>query len=222
MKLLFVILILVQHGWAAPAVLFPDELGPRIAREAGARLPTGAELNISNIRVNHPIPTSATLRLPTEPPIGLVELEASWVEDGAVKKAVGSALIQAHIPVAVTRAPVQHGETFGDANVRFEQRDITAYLQSGYINDRHSLENLRARGYLRPGTVLGASNTQAPFAITQGQPAELTWKAKGLVITAKVKALDNGNVSQWIRVLNPITKKTLTAQVTGPSQLSLR
>lgn len=156
------------------------------------------------------------------PALGVVNFELAWQDKGKMYRTIGSAVIRVFANVAVAQELLRTGDSLDQAKIQYEERELTKLTQTGYFLSPESLEGKVARGYIRPGTVLGVQNVETPAPIVQGQMLDLIHGTANVRITAKVKALEKGKVGSWIRVENPQSKKVLRAKVTAPGEVSLR
>lgn len=180
-------------------------------------LPGGARFTLERVHVNGTPPPGAIARvLSPRPPIGLLSFELSWTEGGVVRKAHGKATCRAWAKVAVAREPISHGTPIRPDQVSFEERELMPHALTGFFFDAGSLGRLRARGYVRTGSVLDAGNTESPADIERGQAVELIASRGRVRLVAKVVALEKGRRGEWIRVENPMSQRILSARVTGP------
>lgn len=194
-------------------------LRDKLAEEAKKRLPESAKVRVERVFPTDGVPPSATVRLPASGlPLGLVSWEASWGNSVAT----GTATIRAEAPVAVTRVPLRHGENVPADAITMESREISRLHQTGFYSSTADLARLVTKGYLPPGTVLTHANTQAPYAVHRGQTVDLIHRRDNLMVSLKVRALEDGRLSQWIRVINPKSQKNLVARVSDDGEVETR
>ena len=211
--------LIVVHGVGAPAPV----VRPALAKAVAAQLPAGVRVEVGDVSSYAKVSESARLSLVApNPPLGLVSFTATWLEEGRFRSTNGTALVRAYAPVAVTRSPLRPGDSFDESNVRFEERELTPFAQSGYFVDWEQLKAMRVKGFARAGMVLGSANTERPAAVRQGEWADLVRTSGALRLVAKVRALENGKLDQNIRVQNPATNRILLARVSGPGELQVR
>jgi len=147
--------------------------------------------------------------IPT-PALGLVSFEGTDAEGKSVK---GTAYIRVWTKVAVSRVPISHHEAFTPENTRFEERELSRLAVRGYFPDVASLTGRRAKGYIAPAQSLGSHNTEMPLELQNGSYVELQSKRNGIVVSAKVRAIDSGRKGDSVRVENPTSRKVLWAKV---------
>lgn len=198
---------------AAPALA---STGAEKALEKAVRaaLRHEARIEVRVVRLNGPWPAGAPARLLNpERPFGLVAFEGPNV--------AGAAEIRVHSPVIVASVGIRDGEGFTDGNTRREERELTRVAAGGYHVGLDTLAAFRARGTIRPGSVVGAAQIQAPVLVQPGQTVELIVVRGGLQVKARVEALQRGRDQEWIRVRNPTTRKVLQAKVSGLGSVTL-
>jgi flagella basal body P-ring formation protein FlgA len=187
-----------------------------------ADIPEKIRFEIHNINLGEIPPNSHIGRITPHPPFGTIQFELSWDEGGRERRAFGSATVRAYSKVAVAKISIKHGDLIDPTNVAFEERELSPYVNSGYIMDPETLRNLRSNGYIHPGELLNASNTQSPFAVAVGEMLDVIHNQGNVEVKARVRALSNGRIGDWIRVENPSSQKILTAKVTGIGEVQTR
>lgn len=187
------------------------------------KLPQGVRVELDGLRVSIPVQSRVQVQnFSPAFPLGWVSFEVQTQDaQGRVTRGQGSATVRAFGKVAVTTAPVQSGETLGDGNLAFQERELSRLVQSGYFLGAEALGNRVARGYLAPGQVIGRGNSQPPALVSAGESVQLVRRKRGLQISAKVRALQSGFLHQKIHVQNPSSGKFLLARVSGPGEVEL-
>ena len=177
-KISVIVALLVSFSAALGSrSLTERELRGLIQASALTELPTRAKVHVGQISVRgaalSSIAKNASVSLLSpHPPLGLVNFEISWWEKESERKAFGTTVIKASLPIAVAKAPISHGEPFTLENVGFEERELGQFANTGYYSDWEKLRELRANGVVRPGTVIGISNAQRAYAVKLGQLVE--------------------------------------------------
>jgi flagella basal body P-ring formation protein FlgA len=211
--------------WLISSALF-GATGPQwpdVLRKAVApRLPARARIEVEIARIPSPKPSEWTITgFTPDQPLGLVNFEAQATIEGRLLRGQGAATIRAYIPVAVATAPISHGEELGIKNVRFEEREISRFTQTGYFIDK-TVVGRRAKGAITIGQVIGVQNSQLPQVITPGQTVDLIRRKENLTLSAKVRALQGGIQDQWIQVQNPSSGKLFLARISAPGEVEIR
>lgn len=78
-----------------------------------------------------------------------------------------------------------------------------------------------ARRPLRQGAAVSTRDVSAPQVIKTGDVVTVTFEADGISLAIQGKALANGALGDTLLVMNPTSKKTLQAVVTGPGQAAI-
>lgn len=181
---------------------------------------TRADLALPSLTEN--IPTNAEVLLTSQNfSMGLVPVEVQWREGEVHRERAFTVRAKVFGPVAVAASLLRHGERVASPAFKFEEREMTPYLNSGFFSESKDLEGLQVKGLIRPGEVFSALNTQAPFLIQRGQTVTLERNHGGLHIFAKVKALQDGRSGDWIGVENFASRKSLRAQVIGEATVAI-
>lgn len=192
-----------------------------LEKEARKDLPPGVEVTIQSIYISGRVPEKATLyQLTPTPPVGMVQFQLSGA--GNATPVYGNAVIKVVAPIAISKVAIKTGEDFDKENITFQKRDLTPFLQKGYFTDFDKMRGIKALGFIRPGSVVTSMQTQKSWDIQQGQSVELTHQKGVLVVSARVKSLENGRTNDWIRVENPDSHKIIKVRVSGLGLVSTR
>lgn len=186
-------------------------------------LPNGVRIEVEGARAT--VAPAGRFRLQgftPELPLGLVGFQVEVEGPRGLVKGTGTATVRAYAPIAIAKSPVSHGETLDAKNLGYEERELSRLVQGGYFLSEKELEGRTARGYIAAGRAISRSNSQLPFEIVAGQSVDMVRRKGGLVLTAKVRAMQNGLRNQWVQVQNPSSGKVLVARVTGPGEVETR
>lgn len=200
-----------------PAFLIAGTLGDRLGEVVRKSSPAQAiRFEVSDVSVAGFIPNHAVIRVVSpHPPIGFTSFEAVWLGEASSQRRFITALVRAVAKVAVSSAVISHGEAFGESNVRFEERELGAYVWTGFFQNAESLKQWRAKGLIRPGVMITLSNTERPILIRAGEMVKLVREQLGVTITARMRALESGRENDSIRIENPTTRKIIQGTVKG-------
>lgn len=185
--------------------------------------PSGVRIEVDGARAT--LPPAGRFRIQgftPEFPLGLVGFQVEVQGPQGVVKGTGSATIRAFAPIAVAKSPISHGETLDAKNLVYEERELSRLVQSGYFLNGRELEGRTARGYVAAGHAISRGNSQVPFEIVAGQSVDMVRRKGTLLLTAKVRAMQNGQRNQWVQVQNPSSGKVLVARVSGPGEVETR
>ena len=213
-KIIFLVALMGTSVFAAP-------LRQSLRKQVLRSFPAGTRVQIESVHLEGGLPEAySLLLLSPQPPAGLVNFEVVSHSE-KYKRSFGTAVVRVFSKVAVSRTSLSNRENFGPHNITFEMREIGALAGVGFFSDPSKLFSLTVRGYVQPGRIIRLSDTQAPLLVQPGQNLSLSLEKKGMVISAKVRALEGGEMSRMIRVENPSSKKILTARVVGPGEVML-
>ncbi len=222
MKLFFLLLSVNLHGTPTPQPLTESIISERLREAVLMDFGPAVRVAIESISVREKIPVDAVLlSVDPKPSLGLVRFSFRWIEKESPREAKGTAVVRAYRPVAVAKSILRHNEPLTTANIAFEERELSTFQMTGYFDSWERLGSLRANGYIPMGTVLGFQQTQEPWTVSLGQTVDVVNIRKGLKVTLRGNALENGRLNQWIRVENPATKKILHARVINNGEVSL-
>jgi len=217
-----VMTFLVFYGLAAIGAV-PSGIKQGLLAQIKKELPASAQVSIEALSVPKYVPGDASIFiLGPHPPLGLVDFELNWSGAEGAKRVFGTAVIRAQAPIAVAKAGLRVGESLDRSNVVFERRELGTYSESGFLLDWSQVLGRRSVGFAHPGTALSASNTRFPAPVVAGQVVNLVDEIGNVRLVARVKALQSGEMAQWIRVQNPTGNKILEARVAAPGEVRLR
>ena len=202
------ICLLALNAWGAST--------PEAALERAVRKSLGhaARIEVQKVSLNRPWPANAEVRLLNpEHPFGLVAFEGGGVG--------GTAEVRVTAKVVTASTLLSDGDAFTTSNTRLDERELTRVAAGGYHTGLETLSKMRARGRVPTGAVIGIRQTQAPVLVQPGQLVDLVVDRNGLVVKARVEALQRGRDQEWIRVRNPTTRKVLQAKVVDLGTVTL-
>jgi len=93
-----------------------------------------------------------------------------------------------------------------------------AAAPSDAVSDADQAIGMAARRPLRAGAPSQGRDLAAALVIKAGDPVTVTWADGGVQLSLQGKAQANAAVGDALPVLNPASKKTVQAIVTGPGQ----
>lgn len=216
----FVLLIL----WILASGAFAHASWEKTLREAVAqRLPAKARIEVQILSVSlDAVGKLEVVDFTPDQGMGYVSFAAQATQGGRRLRGQGTATVKVFAPIAVANQALSHGDTLNERTVRFEERELGRYTQSGYFLSFEALGDRRAKGFVASAQVLGRNNTQSPPLVVQGQSVELIRRSGSLVLSAKVRALQAGGLDQWIQVQNPSSGKLFVARVSAPGEVEVR
>lgn len=224
MKLLTSLIALFFSFLAFSAPLMKPRAGESLLRQQLAGVfPKANKIEVTNFSTRSKIPDSARIAgLHPEVPLGQVQVEYLWEENGITQQALATAVVRVYANILVAHSNISANEPFNSANCRVESREISALRVSGYFENWKDLNEYRSRGFISHGTVIGQLQIAKPVLVNPGQIIDLVYNRSNVTISARVKALERGIYNQWIRVENPATKRVLQGRVTDFGKVNIR
>ena len=123
--------------------------------------------------------------------------------------------------VPVLARSIQRGETIRISDLEFiKQRRQT--IGRNTITDTSRIVGKTPRRYLQTGKPIRMADLRMPILVARGKLVTLTLKNQHMLITAQVKALENGAIGDVIRVTNTRSRQTVQGVVIGPSQVAMQ
>jgi flagella basal body P-ring formation protein FlgA len=216
------LVFLLSSFYALGAVTARDpkaELKQALQEQIGS----GVRLQVERVFVSGAIPEGARL-IVTEgnSALGAVSFRYEYLTRYGLSSIPGNAVVKGYAKVAIATAPIRNGDSFSTGNVKFEERELSKLMQSGYYADWKQLERLTAVGYVRPEQIISSFHTVAARAVSPGQWIDVIHEKGALRVTARMKALESGQKNQWIRAENPSSKRVVQIKVIGDGQGALR
>ncbi|MBL4789463.1 MAG: flagellar basal body P-ring formation protein FlgA [Kordiimonadaceae bacterium] len=91
------------------------------------------------------------------------------------------------------------------------------------INRNALLSGSQILGYtvrraLSPGKPLLQNDLRKPVAVKKGSILQMTYKAGNLTLSVQGRALEDGGIGETIRIMNPVSKKTIFAEIINSGQ----
>ncbi len=218
--IIFLLLMISNVAMSAqPHLRLESELESFLKRQ----IPKSERIEVERLRCRKtPVARAEFTVLSPQHPLGLVSFEARWRVAGELQKSICTAEVRAFAQVAIAETMIRHGESLSAGKVRFETRELSPLVQSGYYTDSAQLDPLTANGNIPAHSIIGYMHVQTPKAVYSGEWVDLILERGPVIIRAKVKALEAGQLKSWIRVENPSSKKVLLAQVVRAGEVKIR
>lgn len=220
MKFLF-LLLLPALGFGISALQTKDKMAEELTRQIRLEMPHATRISVEKIFVNQPVPEYAKIEeLKPHPAVGSINFAFTWEDEQGKKQAYGNAMSRVFLKVAISKAPIRHGESFSDENIKFEERELTPYSHTGYFTEAEGeLFTLNAQGHIPPDHVISSSQTVAPQLIKAGQLVDLVYESPRLRISVRSKALQGGRAGDKIRVENTTSRKVVQGKVISNNEV---
>lgn len=123
------------------------------------------------------------------------------------------------VEAAVLTRALRQGEAVQAGDVTVERR-----VREGAPADRLSAASLVGRVARRPlaaGATLRTDDLARPEIVARGEAVTITYEVPGMVLTLRGRATEAGALGDTVAVVNPQSKKALSATVTGPGRVSV-
>jgi flagella basal body P-ring formation protein FlgA len=146
-----------------------------------------------------------------DPPVGAIRFRIVG-KNGQVE---ARARVSCREKIAVVSSDIKPGDSFDSTKIRFERREVSPYVKSGYFRSLRDLENMRARTYVRSGAILARMNVEEERWVISGEPVSIRHETGMLLISSPGRALESGRSGDWVRVQNVSSRRLVTARVTG-------
>ena len=123
-------------------------------------------------------------------------------------------------PVAISNRSIQKNEMITESDIRWENREITAFVKDAILDKREIIGQKSGR-IIRPNSVITGSLLGKRLLVQRGAIALLVAQLKGIKATSTVKALASGSYGDTVRAMNLRSKKIISAVVTGKNTLEV-
>jgi flagella basal body P-ring formation protein FlgA len=130
----------------------------------------------------------------------------------------GQAVRMVQVPVLAGR--VGRGETIQEDDVTWVER-ASDDIRGNHITDADKLVGFNARRPLHPGELIRTSAVEEPILVEDGSLVTIRLKTGQMSLTAKGEALEDGAMSDTIRVENIQSEQIVTGTVSGPGAVAV-
>lgn len=131
---------------------------------------------------------------------------------------IASAAMATSVPVLMQA--VAAGEPLAGAAVMKEVEPGRVF--AGTVKDMTELQGVVAARALRAGIPLQRTQLKVDHAVKRNAAVRFVFKRGGIELAGNGTSLDDGGVGETVRVMNPATRSTLVAVVTGKDQVEMR
>ena len=131
---------------------------------------------------------------------------------GRVHETVEVAVPTSRLPAGTVLRP----EDIGTARVRASQ------VQSEVARFPEQAVGMALRHSASPGQPMLLADLRRPPLVGKGDAVAIRVDSGGLVLSGQGQALEAGAAGDHVRVLNPISRAVLDAEVTGPGRVKVR
>lgn len=214
-------------GWALVAAAEPppplDEADPGLRVQIAEWLRVRSPWPVTSVELpgleafvleNEPPDLSIDLSAhPDEPLLGMVPVRVRLESGGRVlREGIVTANVHAELPVVVAARDLRSGRPLAPADLTLELRDA-AELRTGWLDDPSQAVGQRPRRPLRRGAALTPDSLDAAIPVRRGQRVKLRLARGRLRIEAEGRAREDGQIGDWIRVLNLSSHREVLARV---------
>ncbi|MCE5286562.1 MAG: flagellar basal body P-ring formation chaperone FlgA [Pelosinus sp.] len=211
--------MLVNTGSVQAQVISGQEL--RDTANNAIRQYTGAEADISvellgavrdvevpdgNLAVSASLPGGVRYNMPT-----LVYVNIA-VDGQSVGRSALRFEVRLYQNVAVAARNIAIHEVLQAEDLRYERLDI-GRLPPGFITSIDKAVGLQVANFMRPGAVLTSFSLQKPIIIKRGSTVNIVARCGGLEVSTVGIAMQDGAVSQVIRVQNANSRRFISGKV---------
>lgn len=131
-----------------------------------------------------------------------------------------SAEIKLTLDAYVATRELKRGMTLAAGDVRLERVPAGPWFEK-YVADLDDLLGKQVERNLKEGTPIRLDHVSRPKMVNSGDSVMIIAEKGALRITAPGKARQDGELGEWIKVINVDSSKALTAKVTGPGEVSV-
>lgn len=129
--------------------------------------------------------------------------------------------VQPLISVPVLTRTLQRGDLISAADLDWQAMPPDM-LSKVSLTDEQQLIGAEARRRLSPGRILTSRDVGAPLLVLRGKPVRVIYAERGLKLTARGTARDDGAIGETIRVINPNSRLEIQGVATGHQEVTVR
>lgn len=120
--------------------------------------------------------------------------------------------MQVFLPVIVSSAVINRGETISAAQLQLQETEISR-AKRGFYHRLDQVAGMGAKRRIRPNQILSPDLIDQPQLIKRGDKLKITANRDGITASMPGEALENGSKDEVIRVKNLSSGKTIEAKV---------
>lgn len=124
------------------------------------------------------------------------------------------------VEVAVVGRSIERGQVVKPGDILLERR-ARDLIPSDAVGDGAPMEGRVAKRALGAGALVRTSDLVRPDLVGRGDIVTVVYDGPGVNLSLRAKATDAGALGDTVNVVNPSSKKTLQAVVTGPGRVSV-
>lgn len=131
---------------------------------------------------------------------------------------VGRLMTSIKVPVPTRR--IAEGEVVSRDDLEWIEIKAS-HQRRKYMTDADAIIGKAPRRALLPGRPIGVGAVRAPIIIRKGSLAMVTLRTRNMLLSAKVRAVEDGAKGDTIRVVNTRSKKVIEGIVSGPGRITI-
>lgn len=207
-----------------------DEISQRIREELSSRYP----LKAANSKLEISLSTKAVpfvMRADVDPVFEILKIRYnqrsgrfSVTVSGPLGSAyarrmsyTGRAMEMVEVPVLI--ATLARGQTIRAHHL--EMKKISArYMNGRTVKETADLIGMAARRSLRPNSVIRINDVEKPKLVRKNALISVVYRIGALQIVFRGQALEDGVYGETVRILNPRSRRTIQASVTGQNMVT--
>lgn len=125
----------------------------------------------------------------------------------------------AMVPVPIRR--IDQGEVIGQSDIEWQPMREQGLGRTALTGDTSSVVGMAARRALSPGSVLRASDVEAPILVERRTTVLVVLQTPQMTLTMQGRALDRGALGESVRVENLQSKRIVEGTVSGPGKVTI-
>ncbi|MCD4813449.1 flagellar basal body P-ring formation chaperone FlgA [bacterium] len=125
-----------------------------------------------------------------------------------------------YVKVPITNKVIRNRVTIDGKDWRFEERDADL-LSKDVIKNSEELRNKRSKKILSINEVLTRHAIEKIPDITQGKEITLRVVGYGIILSTDAVSMEEGNISEWIKLKQQYNGQVVKARIIGPSEAQI-
>lgn len=160
------------------------------------------------------------LQLNRDPVTGRFEAKLALSDDHASETWTVTGAVLETREVAVLAHDVERGDAIKEKDLTLVRRPANK-VGNDVIGSTSDLIGMVPRKTLRTGELIHAGDLAKPILVEKNQLISVVYISKGLSLTMRGRAQNNGAMGETIRVQNPQSKRIVEGIVSGPGQVTI-
>lgn len=122
--------------------------------------------------------------------------------------------------VVVAKRSISRGAVLGKDDLEVVSKTVGPLAKSTIL-EITKVVGMQADRNIRDGAILRLNQLSWPKMVRSGDVVSVIARSGAMVITVTGEAKQDGNRGEWIKVTNTQSKKTISARVTGPGEVTV-